>query len=93
MGTSTTALAAMTPTEQLTYVERYFEPYRGRLGDLDSVYSSILAGHPASGDTALFTQGSSAYSANAPLDSNHDGRITASEAAAHVRTRMGPGSN
>ena len=58
----------MTPTEQLTYVERYFEGHRGRVGDLDSLYTSILAGHPASGDDALFTQGTTAYHQNRELD-------------------------
>lgn len=89
LGTTTSDLARMTPTEQLTYVERYFEPYRGRLGDLESVYTSILAGHPASGNEALFTQGDRAYGPNRELDVNHNGVITAAEATAHVRARMG----
>lgn len=94
MGTTTADLARMTPTEQLTYVERYFEPHRGHLGSLESVYTSILAGHPASGDTPLFTEGQGrSYAPNRELDVNHNGVITAAEATAHVRARMGTGSN
>ncbi len=92
LGTSTAELARMTPTEQLQYVEKYFEPYRGRLGDLESVYTSILSGSPHSGDEALFTQGTRAYSANSALDVNHNGVITAAEATQHVRARMGSGA-
>ncbi len=94
LGTTTADLARMTPTEQLTYVEQYFAPYRGRLGDLESVYTSILAGHPASGDEALFTQGQGgSYGPNRELDVNHDGVITAAEATQHVRARMGAGGS
>ncbi|WP_193609285.1 peptidoglycan-binding domain-containing protein [Nocardioides lijunqiniae] len=89
MGTTTSALAQMSPVEQLTYVEKYFEPHRGHLGDLESVYTSILAGHPASGNEALFTQGDRAYGPNRELDVNRNGVITAAEATAHVRSRMG----
>ncbi|WP_148614395.1 peptidoglycan-binding domain-containing protein [Nocardioides rubriscoriae] len=93
LGTTTGELARMTPTEQLHYVERYFEPYRGRLGSLESVYTSILAGSPHAGDDALFTQGDRAYGPNRELDADHDGVITAAEATAHVRARMGAGGN
>ncbi|GAW47813.1 MULTISPECIES: peptidoglycan-binding domain-containing protein [unclassified Nocardioides] len=89
LGTTTADLARMTPTEQLPYVERYFEPFRGRLGDLESVYTSILSGHPHAAGETLFSQGTAAYSANAPLDFDHDGRITTDEATSAVRNRMG----
>lgn len=93
LGTTTGELARMTPVQQLDYVERYFEGSRGRLGDLESVYTKILAGHPTSGDNPLFTQGDRNYGPNRGLDSNRDGVITAAEATAHVRSRMGSGGN
>lgn len=91
LGTSTSALAQMTPTEQLQYVEKYFEPYRGRLNDLESVYTTILAGSPHESGDVLFNQGEKAFGPNRELDVNGDGRITAAEATAHVRDRMGAG--
>jgi hypothetical protein len=91
LGTSTSALAAMTPTEQLQYVEKYFEPYRGRLNDLESVYTTILAGSPHDANDVLFSQGEKSFGPNRELDVNGDGRITAAEATAHVRDRMGAG--
>ena len=42
LGTTTTALAAMTVIEQLAYVKRYFQPYRGRLRTLSDLYMAIL---------------------------------------------------
>lgn len=91
LGTSTAALAQMTPTEQLQYVEKYFEPYRGRLNDLESVYTTILAGSPHDANDVLFNQGEKAFGPNRELDVDGDGRITAAEATAHVRDRMGAG--
>lgn len=89
LGTTTGQLAQMTPTEQLQYVEKYFEPYRGRLTDLESVYTTILAGSPHDANDVLFSQGERAFGPNRELDINGDGRITAAEATAHVRDRMG----
>lgn len=91
LGTSTADLARMTPTEQLQYVEKYFEPYRGRLNDLESVYTTILAGSPHESGDVLFSQGEKAFGPNRELDVNGDGKITAAEATAHVRDRMGAG--
>lgn len=80
-------LASMTQLEQLEYVERYFRPYIGRLNSLEDLYMAILwpaaAGKPA--DYVLFRRGTLAYTQNAGLDSNGDGVITKSEAAAKVR--------
>ncbi|MEI5672576.1 MULTISPECIES: peptidoglycan-binding domain-containing protein [unclassified Nocardioides] len=91
LGTTTGQLAQMSPTEQLQYVEKYFEPYRGRLNELESVYTTILAGSPHESGDVLFSQGEKAFGPNRELDVNHDGRITAAEATAHVRDRMGAG--
>lgn len=89
LGTSTEALSRMTPTEQLQYVERYFEPHRGRLDSLENVYTSVLGGRPMEPETTMFNQGTQAYHQNRELDVNGDGRITAAEATSHVRSRMG----
>jgi hypothetical protein len=42
LGTTTDALAAMSAVEQLDYVEKYFEGFRGMLHTLPDVYMAIL---------------------------------------------------
>ncbi len=88
LGTSTDELAAMTPEEQLEYVDKYFEPYRGKLHLLSDVYMVILwpkaVGQPDSmilwdKDTRPTT-----YQQNAGLDGDHNGQITKAEAASRV---------
>ncbi len=88
LGTSTNALRNMTPIQQLEFVEKYFEPYTGRLDSLEKVYTSILSGSPKSDpNDVLFRRGTRAYEQN-PLDWNRDGVITAQEATTPVTARM-----
>lgn len=89
LGTSTSALAQMSPVEQLQYVEAYFEPFSGQLNTLEGVYTAVLSGSPKPDPgTTLFSSGTAAYSQNAGLDANGDGRITSGEATAAVRARV-----
>ena len=89
LGTSTGELSRMSSVEQLHYVEKYFQPFTGRLGTLEAVYTSVLSGSPKPDpNTTLFSAGSNAYSANRGLDLNGDGRITAGEATSKVRERI-----
>lgn len=89
LGTSTAELARMSLVEQLSYVEAYLEPFAGRLGTLEGVYTAVLSGSPKPDpNTTLFSSGSLAYQQNAPLDANGNGRITAGEATAAVRARI-----
>lgn len=94
LGTSIAELAQMTPEEQLDYVERYFQPYRGKLKTLEDTYMAVLwpaaVGKP--NDYVLFRQGSTAYAQNKGLDVNRDGRITKAEAAGKVREKLEAGS-
>jgi TP901 family phage tail tape measure protein len=46
LGTSSEALAGMSATQQLDYVQKYFEPFKGRLGSYDALYKTIHAGNP-----------------------------------------------
>lgn len=87
LGTTTDKLARMSAVAQLAFVEKYFEPFKGRLGTLEAVYTSILSGSPKKPDTVLFKAGTAAYKLN-PLDWNDDGIITAREAATPVAARM-----
>ena len=91
LGTTTGRLAQMTSVEQLQYVEQYFNNRsdRGDLNTLEGVYTTVLYGSPRPDpNSTLFSQGTRAYSANAPLDTNRDGRITAGEATSFVRGRI-----
>jgi spore coat assembly protein SafA len=93
LGTSTAELAKMSSVEQLQYVEKYFMEragaHNGKLGTLEGVYTTVLYGSPKSDpNSTLWSSGSSAYSWNKGLDTNHDGRITAGEAAGAVRGRV-----
>lgn len=89
LGTSTGELSRMSSVEQLKYVEKYFQPFTGRLGTLEAVYTSVLSGSPKPDpNTTLFSAGSNAYSSNRGLDLNGDGRITAGEATSKVRARI-----
>jgi soluble lytic murein transglycosylase-like protein len=41
LGTTTAELAEMTSEDQLRFVYKYFEPYRGRLNNLGDVYMGV----------------------------------------------------
>lgn len=92
LGTTTDALAAMTPEDQLNYVYRYFLPYRGRLETLSDVYMAVLwpraVGQPES--YVLWNKASrpTTYRQNAGLDINGDKEITKAEAASKVHDEL-----
>ncbi|NJM52567.1 MAG: hypothetical protein HC846_03690, partial [Blastocatellia bacterium] len=90
LGTTTGELARMSSTEQLRFVEKYFDQpkFRGKLGTLEGLYTSVLSGQARkNSDDVLFTRGTRAYEQN-PLDWNQDGRITAGEAVTPVAARI-----
>ncbi len=93
LGTSIADLSAMTPEEQLVYVEKYFQPFRGKLSTLEDVYMAILwpraVGQP--NDIVLFTEGSVQYAQNSGLDVDGDGNITKQETAALVMAALHKG--
>lgn len=88
LGTSTAALAAMTPEQQLDFVEKYFRPYTGKLHNLADLYMVILwpkaVGKPL--EYVLWERGAmpTTYRQNAGLDANRDGAITKAECAAKL---------
>ena len=88
LGVTQEQLSGMTATEQLPYVEKYFERHRGRLGSLEAVYTTIFAGHPAAPGEVLYERGSEAYRVNSQFDVNRDGRLTAAEATTVVRRNL-----
>jgi len=90
LGTSTTALAAMTAEDQLDYVEKYFNPYKNKLTTIEDVYMTILWPNAIgkANSYVLFSKPSVAYTQNSGLDANNDGDITKEEAAAMVKAKL-----
>lgn len=97
LGTTTDALATLSAEEQLDWVEKYFQPYAGRLKTISDCYMAILypkaIGKPE--DYPLFSSGE-AYAQNKGLDIDPDGMgplqpdhvVTKDEAAAFVRKAL-----
>lgn len=96
LGTTTEALARMSRTEQLQYVDKYLSDKGIEGKGFDDLYMAILfpAAVGKSNDFVLFGQGatypgfgagSRAYSQNSGLDTNRDGSITKAEAAAKAK--------
>lgn len=95
--TTVEALARMTPEDQLNFVWKYFEPFKGRIRSLADGYMAILwpsaVGQPAS--YVLFDANDAQHPArfrqNAGLDLNKDGRVTKDEASAKVEAILREG--
>jgi hypothetical protein len=86
LGTTTSAIRRMDPVEQLHIVEKYFAPFRGRLGSLADVYAAAFRGFVVEGgaEAVVAPRNDSAkerraYSLNRGLDLSRDGRITKGE--------------
>ena len=91
LGTTTTALARMSPEKQLDYVKKYFWPYRNRLKTLEDVYMAIL--YPAAigkgPNHVLFRQGTISYQQNRGLDGPPvKGFVTVGDATKKVNQRF-----
>ena len=100
LGTTTEALSKMTRTEQLQYVDKYFQGTLKKGGSLSDVYMSVLlpaaVGKPE--DFVLFGEGGAyggdrAYEQNKGLDANKDGKITKAEATAKVAAHLPEGTS
>lgn len=89
---------ALKPEEQLTYVERYFQPYKGSLGSLAAVYvrnflpaDIRFASDPDFVLVAKDGRRGKFYYPNRGFDLNRDGRIEVRELEAFVRRNaVGP---
>ena len=89
LGTTTADLKGMNAIEQLKYVEAYFKQFKSLVDTQEAIYTAVLAGRPVSDpESVLFSKGGKstgrAYSANAALDKDSSGTITAREAAAQA---------
>lgn len=86
LGTTTAAIRRMNPIEQLSLIEKYYWPFRGRLNSLADVYLAAFRGFLVEGgsDAVVAPLNSSvrerrAYSLNSSLDLNGDRTITKGE--------------
>ncbi len=92
LGTTTAALRAMSPLQQLDYVEKFLVANKRAAGFSDKhklsagdLYSLVFL--PARAKREVLTQrGEAYYSANYALDKNRDGKITKSELANRVHS-------
>lgn len=95
LGTTTEALAKLTPEDQLNFVWKYFAPFKGRIRSLADLYMAILwpkgVGQPDS--YVLFDKGKqpTAYRQNAGLDADKDGKVTRRETVAKVAALLDEG--
>lgn len=95
LGTTTAALAKMTPEDQLNYVYKYFRPFAGRLNNLGDLYMAILwpkgVGQPD--HYVLFDRSKqpTTFRQNAGLDVNKDGLVTRAECLVKVNERLARG--
>lgn len=97
LGTTVEALATMTATDQLVYVERYFQYLKGKLHSLGDVYGAILwpgmIGKPDS--YVLFRQDDkdhpARYMQNRGLDFNKDGLVSRGEVTTLVKAKLTKG--
>jgi hypothetical protein len=95
MGTTTAALAKLSPEDQLRWVYEYFKPYAGRLRNLGDLYMAILwpkgVGKPD--HYVLFDRAKTptTFRQNAGLDVNKDGLVTRAECLVKVNERLAKG--
>jgi hypothetical protein len=78
LGTSTEALKQMDAVKQLDYVKKYFQPYASKISSIYDTYLAVF--YPAAlgknDSYILFSKGSAAYTNNAAMDLDKDGKVT-----------------
>lgn len=93
LGTTTDALSKMSRAEQMDYVAKYLEPYKGRLKNFGDVYMAVHWPKAIGKDETyvMYEDGSKEYAVNKNLDTNKDGTVTRGETIASVYSRTGSG--
>ena len=90
LGTTTDALAAMTPEAQLDYVYKYLSAHSGKYATLSDLYMAVL--YPAAigkpENSIIFPSGSANYNSNHGLDQGNKGYVTKADAAARVHDSL-----
>ncbi|MEI6565276.1 MAG: transglycosylase SLT domain-containing protein [Verrucomicrobiota bacterium] len=96
LGTSTTALKAMTNVEQLEYVYKYFQPYAGRLTSVADLYTVTFFPRALGKSDDYILQTDTITAAriagqNPAYDINKDLQITAGELRDSISARIPSG--
>lgn len=90
VGTTKKALRGMKGVQQLDYVEKYLNPYKGKMKNIQDAYMAVFS--PAfigsSAGTGMYKAGSLAYGQNRGLDRDKDGVITVGEAASLPASKL-----
>lgn len=91
LGTSSDDLASLTAEEQLDFVAKHFEPFKGKLKTIEDTYMAVLFPKAVGKgeDFVLFKKPSKAYTQNRGLDIDGDGEITVADATDRVRKSLG----
>ena len=91
LGTTTAALAAMTPEGQLDYVYKYLSHYKGRYKNIGDVYMAIFNGNGIGkpDDFVLYSlarggHSADSYKSNHPYDTTGKGYITRGDCVARL---------
>lgn len=90
MGTSTEALYNMDALDQLVYVEKYFQPYKGKMKSLTDVYLAVFYPSAVGKEDDYVLGGAGTDTArniarlNPVFDTNRDGQITKSEVTNYI---------
>lgn len=95
LGTTVGKLKKMTAEDQLFFVKKYFESYKGKLKDVCDFYMAVLwpRGIGKDSNYAIFEEGTIYYEQNSGLDLNEDGKVTKNEACKKVLEKYDKGKN
>ncbi len=84
LGTTTTALKAMSAVDQMVWVEKYLRPYKGKMTTLVDTYLAVF--YPAAiGKPDNYKLPDWAYAGNEGLDVNNDKTISKGEVAQKIQ--------
>lgn len=90
LGTSTEALYNMNALDQLVYVEKYFQPYKGKMKSFTDVYLAVFYPSAVGKDDDYVLGGAETDNSykiandNPIFDTNKDGQITKSEVTNYI---------
>ncbi len=86
LGTTTDELSRMTRDQQMVYVDKYLQQYKGKLKNFGDIYMAIHwpAGIGQDESYIMYKAGSKEYEGNKNLDTNGDGTVTRGETIARV---------